>query len=93
MSYYAYSGEEYIGDVASISGWDAFRAWAKGRGKALDALLESGDSDNLVELLSDLRSGHSTDEDTDSVRTNLIALVNAAMRAGNTLTISDGVEE
>jgi hypothetical protein len=87
VSWYAYDVNGYVADVASIGGWQAFRAWARAQGGALAAFIDKGSTRNLPELRAELKAYRAPDADVDSVRRSLLA---ATDKASQVLILSDG---
>ena len=80
MTYYAHDQSQYIGDVASIAGWDAFTSWARAQGGELQMLADNGISENTDQLVKQLESAKKpTDADVESIRANLLVLARKAV--------------
>jgi len=90
MSLYAYDENGFIGDAASLNGWDAFFGWVTQFKKTeCNQLIIEGYTDNPKVLASELAMLKAIDPDVESVRKNLEEL---AGKAEGVLIISDGVE-
>jgi hypothetical protein len=87
MSYYAYDVNGYLGDAASIGGWDDFRQWAQGQGGEMANLCRDGVSDDPSALAAELKAGAAPNDSADSVRANLATL---AAKATEVFIIGDG---
>ena len=87
MSYYAYDANGYVGDLASVSGWHKFAAWAREQGGQLARLADSGKATELDELADQAARARAGDASDDSIRANVAAL---ARQADGVLIVSDG---
>ena len=91
MSWYGYDENGFVGDVASIGGWNDFCAWARDKGGQLATLANDGVSTDLAMLASELeKAAPAPRGDIESVRLNVVRL---AGKAQGLLIISDGEEE
>ena len=90
MSLYAYDENGFIGDAASLNGWDAFFGWVTQFKKTeCNQLVIEGFSDNPKTLSSELAMLKAVDPDIESVRKNIEQL---AGKAVGVLIISEGFE-
>lgn len=90
MSYSAYVDGEYAGDIATTSGWSAFRNWVTVNAQDGDEslhLVTHGWSDDIQALTKNL-GGTSDDLDVISIRDGIIALLGNA----ETILVSDGAD-
>jgi hypothetical protein len=88
VSYYAFDQNGYLGDAASIEGWNAFASWARQQGGALQALAEDGYFSDAAALAAELARSFAGDvsKDAESVRAELAQL---ARKAEGVFIISD----
>jgi len=88
MSYYAFDANGYVGDVASINGWNEFAAWAIAQGGELEKFAREGQSQNLKALAAQLERSKATG-DVESTRTGIAALID---KASEILIVNEGDE-
>lgn len=84
MSYYAYDSKGYVGDVASIAGWNSFVMWATSKGGDVHAFVTAGHAE--PKALAVALNESTTIGDAESVRRNIATL---ATRARDVLIVSD----
>ena len=76
MSYYGYDDKGYVGDVASINGWNQFAAWLRTLGGAAEQLAENGAAPaaDLLKAIQDQKAAGSV----ESTRANLAQMLAGA---------------
>lgn len=88
MSYYAYDLSGYVGDLASIGGWEQFRSFAKELGGAAAQFADEGYTEDPEALAKQLDKA----EASGSVDSTRKLLVDYARSANECLIVSDGEE-
>ena len=86
MSYYVADAAGYLADIASIGGWQAFRAWSKTQEPAIRQFVERGMTEQPLALQIALQKAVSTRE----VQSIVNDLITQCGRAEEILILSDG---
>ncbi len=95
MSYSLYdpTNKRYLGDVASIGGWAAFRTWVLAQHDlepVVRGFVLKGGTSDPQKLATALHAMVAQDKDVNSVRQQLAFLAGDAPRA---IVLSDGTED
>lgn len=88
MSYYAYDTKGYVGDLASIGGWEQFRSFAEELGGAAAEFAAGGYTEDPAALAKQLDKA----EASGSVDSTRKLLVDYARSADECLILHDGEE-
>lgn len=91
MTYSLYDAEDYIGDVATITGLDELRKFVeKNKMEKTLTFLDEGNTEDMDEVIEELSKIKSDDENVASTITNLIDLLG---KCDEIAIINDGTSE